>query len=195
MVLMLGWQQWAGPAFAESAKFAAQAARDREATQELAAQLAALEQQVNSPNAEVQVRLAQLRSSFVEQEPQIQAVQQSLVTARNMPVFLESLLAGNKSLQLLSLETLAPEAVDSAASDEAAAKMKAKEAGLKLYKHGVRLRLSGGYRELTAYLSDLEQASQRVLWGDLRLNVSAHPKLELTLTVYTLSLDKAWMTL
>jgi len=192
-LLLIGFQQWVDPALTEAHKLAADTRRDRETGTLLLAQQAALTQRLNSANAAQLLTLTRLRRSFAEQEPHIQAVQKSLVPAKDMTAFLENLLKGNKSLQLLSLETLSPEAL--ASTDEEGAKKKASASEIKLYKHGVRLRLSGGYRELTAYLDDLERASQRVLWGDMKLTVKDHPKVELTLTVYTLSLDKAWMTL
>jgi MSHA biogenesis protein MshJ len=189
-LLFLGIQQWVGPAVSESGKFAAETLRDREALTTLGSQLAALEAQVSSPNAALQASLARLKLSYSNQEPQIQAAQKNLVMAKDMSLFLQSLLAGNKGLQLLSLETLAPEPLVNPAD-----KTKVVETGVNLYKHGVKLRLSGTYRELMAYLADIEQSPQRVLWGDMKISVSNHPQVILTLTVYTLSLDKAWMTL
>lgn len=179
-----------GPAVSESGKFAAETLRDREALTTLGSQFAALEAQVSSPNAALQASLARLKLSYSNQEPQIQAAQKNLVMARDMSLFLQNLLAGNKGLQLLSLETLAPEPLVNPAD-----KAKVVETGVSLYKHGVKLRLSGTYRELMAYLADIEQSPQRVLWGDMKISVSNHPQVILTLTVYTLSLDKAWMTL
>jgi len=193
---MLGLGQWVFPAITESGKLAAQAERDKAEAAGLSAQMAALEAQALSPNAVAQVTIAGLRRRFNEQEPQIQAIQQSLVSARNMPAFLENLLAGNKGLQLVSLETLPPEPLVSAGTTAADGVTKSvASSSVQLYKHGVRLKLSGGYRELTAYLAELEQAPQKVLWGGMKLTVSTHPRIVLTLTVYTLSLDKAWMTL
>lgn len=192
-VFMLGWQQWAGPAFTEATKLTAQATRDRELAQALSAQLGALEQQAGSPNKAAQATLVELRRGYEAQEPRLQAMQKSLVTARNMPGFLENLLAGNKSLQLLSLETLPPEPLVATKAEDDKNRPAAPQA--RVFKHGVKLRLSGGYRELLAYLGELEQSPQRVLWGDMKLNVVSHPRVEMTLTVYTLSLDKTWMTL
>ena len=189
-LLFLGFQQWVGPAVSESGKFAADTLRDRETLTTLSAQLGTLEAQVSAPNAVLQASLARLKMSYNNQEPQIQAAQRNLVMAKDMPAFLQNLLAGNKGLQLLSLETLAPEPLVNPVD-----KAKIAEGGVNLYKHGVKLRLSGNYRELMTYLADIEQSPQRVLWGDLKLSVSNHPQVVLTLTVYTLSLDKAWMTL
>ena len=39
----------------------------------------------------------------------------------------------------------------------------------------------------------LESSPQKVLWGRLDLRVERHPKNELRLVLYTLSLDPAWL--
>ena len=62
-----------------------------------------------------------------------------------------------------------------------------------LYKHGVEIRLEGAYAELADYLVRLEKTPQKLLWSNLVLSADKHPKLVLTLTVYTLSLDRTWL--
>ena len=53
--------------------------------------------------------------------------------------------------------------------------------------------LEGSYQELTAYLERLEQAKPKLLWGSVSLSADDHPRLVLTLTVYSLSLERAWL--
>ncbi|MES2356393.1 MAG: type II secretion system protein GspM [Pseudomonadota bacterium] len=63
-----------------------------------------------------------------------------------------------------------------------------------LYKHGVEITVVGSYADLLAYLVELEKMPQRVLWNSVKLSVEDYPRARLTLTVYTLSLDKTWLT-
>jgi hypothetical protein len=42
-------------------------------------------------------------------------------------------------------------------------------------------------------VAELENAPQRLLWDRLSLQVIAHPRNELTLTVYTLSRHPDWL--
>ena len=63
-----------------------------------------------------------------------------------------------------------------------------------LYKHGVEITVVGSYADLLAYLVELEKMPQRVLWNSVKLTVEDYPRARLTLTVYTLSLDKAWLS-
>lgn len=190
-ILMVGMDQWAGPSFAEARKLAQQSVQDRDIAQALIGQIPSLEQQAGNPDGALRASIAQLQRTLAEQEPKVRDLQKSLVSANRMTGFLENLLARNRALQLQLMETLPPVAV----SSNAEAKTPVAGASLKLYKHGVRLRLAGSYGDLLGYLNDLEQSSQRVLWGDMRLEVGVYPKVEMTLTVYTLSLDQAWLTL
>ena len=54
-------------------------------------------------------------------------------------------------------------------------------------------KLEGSYQELTAYLERLEQAKPKLLWSSVSLSAEDHPRLVLTLTVYSLSLERAWL--
>ena len=48
--------------------------------------------------------------------------------------------------------------------------------------------------DLVAYLVDLEQLPWRMYWGSVNLSAQTYPISRLTLTVYTLSLDKTWLS-
>lgn len=64
-----------------------------------------------------------------------------------------------------------------------------------VYRHGVELTLEGGYVDMVNYLSQLEAMPVRLIWGRARLDASNHPRTRLTLTLFTLSLEKDWMKL
>ena len=57
----------------------------------------------------------------------------------------------------------------------------------------MELVLEGGYADLLGYLKAMEALPQRVLWGAINLKVEQHPRSVLTLRVYTLSRDRAWL--
>jgi MSHA biogenesis protein MshJ len=68
--------------------------------------------------------------------------------------------------------------------------------GAPLYRHGVEITVEGNYGDLMGYLSALESLpGPRLLWGGIKLKVEKHPTVQLSLTVYTLSLDRAWLEL
>jgi MSHA biogenesis protein MshJ len=67
--------------------------------------------------------------------------------------------------------------------------------GVRLYRHGVELQLEGGYADLLAYLQSLEALPQRLLWGALTVQVDQHPRVRMTLRLYTLSPRANWVEL
>jgi MSHA biogenesis protein MshJ len=68
--------------------------------------------------------------------------------------------------------------------------------GAPLYRHGVEITVEGQYADLMGYLFALENLpGPRLLWGGIKLKVEKHPTVQLSLTVYTLSLDRAWLEL
>ena len=64
-----------------------------------------------------------------------------------------------------------------------------------LFRHGVEMKLEGTYAEVLNWLRLLEEAPQKVLWGDVRYVVIEYPRAQVTLTVFTLSLDRSWLAI
>jgi MSHA biogenesis protein MshJ len=64
-----------------------------------------------------------------------------------------------------------------------------------IYRHGVEITVQGGYQDIVRYLAALEAMRWQLFWGGANLSVEEHPKTNLTLTLYTLSLDRKWLNL
>ena len=65
-----------------------------------------------------------------------------------------------------------------------------------LYRHGVEITVEGGYGDLMNYLATLESLpGPRLLWGGVAMKVERHPTVRLSFTVYTLSVNRAWLEL
>jgi MSHA biogenesis protein MshJ len=165
-----------------------------------------LESQITVTKAQLQVdpdagrkaEIARLKAALATVENNLKALEGSLVPPEQMNSLLEQLLASNTRLRLVSLKSLAPINLAAAGKTEEAAKLplpaaQTKELGL--YKHGVEIRLEGSYADLYAWMSQLESTQRKLLWGDVRFTVVEHPRSVLSLTVYTLSTDKAWLAI
>jgi MSHA biogenesis protein MshJ len=165
-----------------------------------------LESQITVTKAQLQVdpdagrkaEIARLKAALATVENNLKALEGSLVPPEQMNSLLEQLLASNTRLRLVSLKSLAPINLAAAGKVEEAAKLplpaaQTKELGL--YKHGVEIRLEGSYADLYAWMSQLESTQRKLLWGDVRFTVVEHPRSVLSLTVYTLSTDKAWLAI
>ncbi len=64
-----------------------------------------------------------------------------------------------------------------------------------LFRHGVEITLTGSYLDMIAYMEALEALPTQLFWGKAEFEVENYPNARLTLTLYTLSMDKKWMTL
>lgn len=162
----------------------------------LQAQMAALQSSAQDPDAIARAEVDDLRRQLGEMAGRLEIMESSLVPAQRMPGLLEDMLGRNTGLRLLSLKTLpvAPllDKTDRAEENEAA-KSAGKPKHAVLFKHGVEIKLEGSYLQLAAYLERLEQVRRKLLWSSAILAAERHPRLVLTLTVFTLSLDRAWL--
>ena len=191
VVLLGGWAMIVDPELARARIAERAIVNQRSQLAALAAQTQALQAPDKNPEALAGAELAELKRQLSALNARFAALEGELVPPERMAGLLEELLGRKRGLHLLGLRTLPAASVlePKAAGVEAGAAGQA--AGL--YKHGVEIRLEGGYAELTEYLAQLEKSPQKLLWSSVTLSAEAYPKLVLTLTVYTLSLDRTWL--
>lgn len=173
------------------------------------AQIAALEARRNvresgsmDPDAANRARGAALQRQIDELDEILKSMHRELVAAERMAPLLREMLASDSGLQLVALRTLPVEALSTRAQKPAAtsgaAAVPARPAkpaisGTHVFKHGVEITLQGSYANLHDYLARLEQTPWRMFWWRGRLVADEQARLTLTITIYTLSLDKAWL--
>ena len=151
------------------------------------------------PDLAARQRLETARQTLNARMQTAARLQARMVAPKDMAGVLQGLLAEQPGLRLASLETLAPEPVGLPA---AAATLVPTPNALKvaksdqdaLYKHGVTLTLVGNYAALTQYMEKLEHLPVGFYWASANLDAKAHPEISLTLTLYTLSLERTWLT-
>ncbi len=93
-----------------------------------------------------------------------------------------------------TLQAVAAGAAPAAAPAAAAASKEEPAAADGIYQHGIEIRLAGSYGDLLKYVEDIERSPQRVMWHSLGLSADRYPRNLLVLRVYTLSLDRKWLT-
>lgn len=135
------------------------------------------------PDARNRERAALLRSELAVLDGRIAEAQRRFTTPQRMRDVLEEILQRDKRLRLLDLKTLP--VTDLSATQG--------QAGRRVFRHGVELTLEGSYLDLHAYLSALEGLPTQLYWGRADMSVTEYPVATLKLTVYTLSLDQAWL--
>ncbi|MDA8327409.1 MAG: hypothetical protein M0Z83_00380 [Betaproteobacteria bacterium] len=152
------------------------------------------------PNIALRLKLNGLLAQSESSGKTLGDIQSRLVSPQQMPALLEDLLKQNKNVHLLALKTLPVETLDASTGDKSAPKTttpsKPDTAGNPLiYKHGVEITLSGNYFDLLHYLNAIEMLPWRMFWGKVDLSVDDDTHMiQLTLRLYTLSQDQAWLS-
>jgi len=196
---MLGYSVLVEPQFMRQvtqAKRLAQANTDLAAIE---AQLGVMQGKLKDPDADNRAALLQGQKDLAVLDAKLRAIESSMVPPDKMQSFLESLLSKNRNLELLTLRTLTPTSLIERNEDKKAdSKTDAAPAGAagaapNIYKHGVEIRIAGSYNDLLMYLAEIERMPQRIIWNRVKLTAEQYPRNEMTLTVYTLSLDKQWL--
>lgn len=143
------------------------------------------------PDAQARSRLDNLKQETARLGESLLAMQDGLVPPERMAPLVDAILRSNGRLQLVGLRTLPVEPVSAGTAPAATAD---KPADL-LFRHGVEVTVRGNYLDMINYMSALEAMPTRLFWGKAQLDVEEYPASRLTLTLYTLSLDRNWMKL
>jgi MSHA biogenesis protein MshJ len=163
------------------------------------------------PDAELKKRIASAKQQLLEIDGSLQELQKNLVRPEKMTALLESILKRNHKLQLLSLKNLPvinvidemEDATSLGTKMVAAAKVSVGASANvteqnihgAIYKHEVEIVLQGSYLDMLNYMRELESLPEQVYWSKGKLTVIDYPKASLTLSLFTLSLDKQWLNL
>lgn len=153
------------------------------------AQIQALEQSRSvDPDTANRAKLESLRIQLVQLKASLQVKQQQLIPPDKIGALLEEMLSRNRNLQLISLFSL-PATTVTVEEEQAATVEK------EFFKHGVEISVQGSYFDLLDYVVQLEKLPTQMFWGKASLIVEQYPVSRLTLTLYTLSLDKTWLVI
>jgi MSHA biogenesis protein MshJ len=155
----------------------------------------------SDPDQVVRRQLESMRKQTADIDARLTEEQRKFAPPERIGALLEEMLSRNRKLQLVDMRTLPVAALGSA--DKAAPKPAADKpaAGAPdatpgsgpIYRHGVEITVTGGYLDLLNYLRELEKLPNQMYWGKLELGVAVYPQVTLKLSVYTLSLDLAWL--
>ena len=152
------------------------------------------------PDLPNKTRLAALKAASERLSENLRAVQTGLVPPERIAPLLGSILEANGKLRLVSLKSLPVSSLtgplEDASKTPAAAPAPAPASDARsIYRHGVEVSVRGNYLDMINYMDALEAMPTQLFWGKAHLEVEEYPTARLTLTLYTLSLDKKWMKL
>ncbi|MEQ1600638.1 MAG: MSHA biogenesis protein MshJ [Methylophilaceae bacterium] len=161
-------------------------------------QLAAFAQNpVPDPDQLNREKITQVQAALQVQSRELSALENTLISPQAMPDLLKGLLQKNSAIKLLAMKTLPPENIlqqdKSAEAANAPAVMVANQP--LIYKHSMEITIAGHYLDLLHYAEALQSLPLHILWSKASLQSKQYPENELTLTLYTLSLDKTWLSI
>ena len=169
----------------------------------VSAQVKALQAQLaDNPDAQAKARIGEIERKIAAIDTGLQSSAKQLVPPEHMATLLEELLKRNRRLQLVKMMTLPPVGLlgrnpagdaPNATGQQPAATPQGDSPNI--YKHGVELTLRGSYFDMLDYLAQIEALPWQMYWGQLKLDARDYHRPELKLTLYTLSLDKVWLTI
>jgi MSHA biogenesis protein MshJ len=197
------------PLFANQKQLSGQLQAEQAQISRIQNEIRAMVKVQNDPDQANRERLQALRQQHVQMHSVLLDMQKGLVTPDKMTVLLEDILRQDGRLRLLSLKTLPatslgdPVAADAkpGADKTTVSALNLPKAGIEpavsgaVYKHGVEIVVQGSYLDMLNYMVALEAMPWQLFWGKARLTVEEYPKATLTLTLFTLSLDKRWLNL
>ena len=157
------------------------------------------------PDAQARARIQEIEQKIAAIDATLQSASRQLVPPERMATLLEDLLKRNRRLQLMKMTTLpAAELLEREQAGVVGAAPPGAEpppvaagpsGNQNIFKHGVELTLRGNYFDMLEYLAQIEALPWQMYWGKLKLDARDYKRPVLTLTLYTLSLDKAWLTI
>lgn len=189
------------PLLAKKTALSAELVQQQEKIKELEAQVQVMMQEQlrvkrEAEDSPLPARLAELKLKLQEQEGSLQSRSDQLIEPDKMAELLKQVLGQNDKLQLVELKTLP---ASSLVKQSQVSKTQSSAAGSvvvqkQIFRHGIQITVRGGYLDMLNYLASLEKMPSQMYWGEISFKVGKHPEAELTLTMYTLSLDETWLT-
>jgi MSHA biogenesis protein MshJ len=167
---------------------------------------AALQQ---DPNEDIKKKIAQYESKLAKVDAKLLSLTSDLISPVQMRYALLDLLKLEYGVSLLSFELIGAQPLltsntsdnDSSETNdlkstqqkETANKNEKPAVGLNLYRHGIKIKLSGSYFDLRDYLSQLEKLSWKFFWQDFNFKLTEYPKSELEIEMYSLGTKKEFV--
>ena len=136
---------------------------------------------IQAMTAQLKDEVEAVRQRVAAQKKDIDSFHSGLVPAREMRQVLQGLLARTDGVRLVSMKTLSPE--------ETAKLTPGVQDVPGMFRHGLDVRVTGGFNDLYEWLASIERLPRRLLWSGLRLELDEEQRLFLSVRVITLSPD------
>jgi len=147
------------------------------------------------PDRAPRERLAVVRKQLMEIEGRVAAEERKFTAPQQMRKVIEELLVRNRAVQLQALRNLPTTSIAEVRAQSGAKPAAQASSGDRLiYRHGIEITVTGSYLDLLGYLASLERLPTQLYWSSLEIDASRYPRHTMKLVVYTLSLDRSWLS-
>lgn len=198
VILFVLWLVILKPMGDRNRELAAQAASQKDTIAALETQKRELQARAAvNPDAELLRQIEEVDRQLASVDASINAMQSGLIQPDRMTALVKGVIGQAPRLQLVTMRTLPPTPLVEAGAAKPGEKQQSdaerQEAGI--FKHGIEITLEGRYLDLLAYAAQLERMPTRVMWNRTRIDATEYPRVTMTLTLYTLSLERTWLTI
>jgi len=150
------------------------------------------------PDKDTVKQITQLETKLAKIDSQLVDLTTELISPIQMREALLKLLKLEPGVSLLSFELIGAKPLldlDNTQEKPPAGQVSptTEQIGLNLYKHGIKIKLTGKYFQLRNYLRQLEQLSWKFFWQDFQFEVTEYPRSEVEITIYSLGLNKEFI--
>jgi MSHA biogenesis protein MshJ len=150
------------------------------------------------PNVTTVKQIEQLEGKLAKIDNQLVLLTTDLISPSEMREALLKLLELEPGVSLLSFELIGAKPLLNLVGDQSDDETSiiaptSEQLGLNLYKHGIKIKLSGKYFQLRNYLRHLEQLSWKFFWQNFKFEVKEYPQGEVNITIYSLGLKKEFI--
>ncbi|QLE87091.1 MSHA biogenesis protein MshJ [Shewanella sp. Scap07] len=151
-----------------------------------AEQVALYQQQLAlDPNTDYRQRLQAIEEQTQALDEQLTFQMVDMVPADKMPVLLSELLGKVKGVKLQEFASIAPVPL---------LEVGEQDKKLNLYSHGIRLVLQGDYFATLKFIEAVEAMPNKLYWKQLDYTVADYPDSSVVLELYTLSINKDFIS-
>jgi MSHA biogenesis protein MshJ len=155
--------------------------------------------QVSVVKSPVQSEIERLNQAITDQKKSLVDVTNIMVGADEMLPLLKDMLKKHDSIQLVKFESLPPQSFvknhlqQVETSSVEAPQISSEISGLDdIFQHTISLTIKGSYLAVLSYAEDLKSQHEKLAWENAELKAD-FPVVELTIHLYTLSMQKAWL--
>ncbi len=150
------------------------------------------------PNEDTRNKIAQYEAKLAKVDEKLLSLTSDLISPVQMRYALLDLLKLEKGVSLLSFELLGAQPLleepeNTTADGNVSSQLDTNNSQLNLYRHGIKIKLSGSYFDLQSYLSQLENLSWKFFWQDFNFQLTEYPKSELEIEMYSLGTKKEFV--